>query len=174
MDVLLCYFSLLLCGSRKCSPGVKSKFLPRRSTISSLTCAHNPRCLLCAVYLLAAFYLAPFFARYFPVFGTDTGVAAGRMSGRMSGVNKYQRRRLLPTLAAAVLCARMCSAKIEWSETTSSSSDNVMTAFVGEMITVSYGDSRRIYIEPACCACCAVCLRVLSIPNRCFSAYRAF
>lgn len=54
-------------------------------------------------------------------------------------VTKCSRRRLLPTLAAAVLGAGLCNAKIEWSETTSSSSDYVLDAEVGELITVSHG-----------------------------------
>lgn len=51
---------------------------------------------------------------------------------------KSMRRHLLTALTAAALGAGLCSAKIEWSETTSSSSDFVLNADVGEMITVSH------------------------------------
>lgn len=60
------------------------------------------------------------------------------MSMSVSAVTTYLRRRLLPALAAAaVLGAGSCSATIEWSESTSSSSDYVLAADVGELITVS-------------------------------------
>jgi len=54
------------------------------------------------------------------------------------GANKYLRRRrgFLPTLAVAVAGVGVCSA-IEWGDTTSSTSDYVITAAVGEIATVS-------------------------------------
>lgn len=68
----------------------------------------------------------------------------------------------MPTLAAAVLGAGLCSAKIEWSETTSSSSDFVLTASVGELLTVSFYGS--------IVHCCT--WQELEIESQCQDAYR--
>eukprot|EP00903_Cladosiphon_okamuranus_P010268 g9722.t1 len=61
------------------------------------------------------------------------------------------RRRLLPTFtfAAALLFlgAGLCSAKIEWSETTYSSSDNVLAAEVGELLTFVMEPGERTSID---------------------------
>lgn len=72
---------------------------------------------------------------------------AARPSLSKMGANKYLRRRrrgFLPTmaLAAAAAGARVCSA-IEWGETTSSTSDFVLTAAVGELTEVSWCPQRE-------------------------------
>lgn len=52
-------------------------------------------------------------------------------------MNKYLRRRLLPTVALAAASIVGGVGAIEWTSTTSSSSDYVSTAVVGEITTVS-------------------------------------
>ncbi len=69
------------------------------------------------------------------------------------GANKYLRRRrggFLPTLAvAAAAGVGVCSA-IEWGETTSSTSDYVLTAAVGEITTVSWCARTSLVCMPVC------------------------